>query len=79
MKEDHGLPLFGTQFNHYLKPGQPLTFASVGSNRVSIYHCLKDGTMRLVQCYADPDVRYFYKIYTNYESFWMFTRQTIIF
>uniref|UniRef100_A0A182M9F5 Polycomb protein esc n=1 Tax=Anopheles culicifacies TaxID=139723 RepID=A0A182M9F5_9DIPT len=55
VKEDHGQSLFGCLFNYNLKNGELPTFATVGSNRVTIYQCENDGKITLKQCYADPD------------------------
>lgn len=60
LREDHGQSLFGVQFNHLLNDDQPLIFASVGSNKVSVYQCLDDGSINLLQSYADPDVSFNY-------------------
>ncbi|XP_023301699.2 polycomb protein esc [Lucilia cuprina] len=60
LREDHGQPLFGVQFNHFLS-NEHAIFACVGKDRVSIYECSSvadvetGGSMRLLQCYADPD------------------------
>ena len=48
-------PLFGVGMNHHLGPNEPVIFATVGNNRVTIYEALSTGECKLLQCYADPD------------------------
>lgn len=52
-----------------MRKGEITVFASVGSNRVSVYKCPNDGTIKLIQCYADPDVdEIFYTCAWSYDA-----------
>ncbi|CAN7982893.1 unnamed protein product, partial [Ixodes pacificus] len=48
IKEDHGQPLFGVQFNPHLKDGLYI-FAVVGSNRVSEWRALPETARAFTQ------------------------------
>jgi len=71
LKEEHEQPMFGVAFNHYLGEGAPNVFATAGSNRVSVYQCEPGNTVRLLQCYADPD-----KEERFYSVAWSFDTET---
>ncbi|XP_015759951.1 PREDICTED: polycomb protein eed-like [Acropora digitifera] len=62
LKEDHKQPIFAVQFNHNIPDGTdgPHMFATVGSNRVTIYHCEAKGVVKLLQAYMDADVSFLF-------------------
>ena len=54
-KEEHQQPIFGIAFSYNCSPEEPPVFATVGSNRATIYRCHPGGEMDVLQRYADPD------------------------
>ncbi|RWS14956.1 polycomb protein EED-like protein [Dinothrombium tinctorium] len=69
LKENHNTPVFGVQFNPHLQEEKRYVFATVGSNRISIYECLQNGCIRLLQAYADPDCEEsFYSCVWTYDT-----------
>ncbi|RWS24034.1 Polycomb protein eed-like protein [Leptotrombidium deliense] len=54
LNEDHNEEIYGCQFNSQLQSEGHIIFATVGSNRVSIYECNKRSKIKLLQAYQDP-------------------------
>lgn len=57
-QEEHGQPIFGVAINPFYKEGDLLTFATAGSNRVSIYELGETSGIKLLQSYVDADVSF---------------------
>lgn len=55
LKESHNCPLFGVDMNPQLEKDGHYVFATVGSNKITIYRCTEGGSLKLLQAYADPD------------------------
>ncbi|GAX80271.1 hypothetical protein CEUSTIGMA_g7709.t1 [Chlamydomonas eustigma] len=54
IEEEHKKPIFCITFNQ-VDSAHSRVFASVGSNRASIYECLDGGTIDVLQVYTDED------------------------
>lgn len=52
-EESHGKPIYAVEFCNCLQAGEPIIFATCGSNRVNIYECQTGGEIALLQCYSD--------------------------
>ncbi|CAG7822860.1 unnamed protein product [Allacma fusca] len=48
-------PVFDVKFHLNLKPGEPNIFAAVGSKRVTIFQCVPEGKIKVLQNYSDSD------------------------
>lgn len=55
--QDSKKPIYDVKFNLTLKSGQPYIFATVGADRINIFECDKDGGLRILQVFSDPEVR----------------------
>ena len=55
VKELHNQPIFGVAFNPHLQLSNRNIFAVCGSNKVSIYEAMSDGSLRVHQSFADAD------------------------
>ncbi|XP_037044743.1 polycomb protein EED-like [Bradysia coprophila] len=53
--ENRGRIIYAVEFCNCLKDGEPIIFATCGSNAVTIYECKNSGEMQLLQCYEDPN------------------------
>lgn len=54
MKLPHKKAIYGVEFCNYLRSDEPVIFATVGSNNVTIFEC-KDDELKILQTYLDPD------------------------
>lgn len=59
VKENRSKQLWSIEFNNFLNDGQPKIFVALGGSQFSIYECLENGNIKLLMCFADPDVRIF--------------------
>lgn len=55
LREDHCQSIFGISFNEFFPVNHNPIFATVGSNRVTVYRCLPGGEIDTLQGYEDPD------------------------
>mmetsp|Transcript_6106 Transcript_6106/g.13268 ORF Transcript_6106/g.13268 Transcript_6106/m.13268 type:complete len:385 (+) Transcript_6106:260-1414(+) len=59
IEEDHKRPVFCITFN-FIDPKHKDVFASVGSNRATVYQCKPNGVFDTLQVYVDEDKDEFY-------------------
>lgn len=71
-QEDHGKPIFGVRFNplEAYKENPRHLFATVGSNRATIYECGHGGSLTVLQAYVDECVSHCYLTYKCYHGCW---------
>lgn len=69
IKELDNNAIFGISFNQDLQTNGQYVFATASGRRISIYECLKDGTIALLQVYSDPDAEEnFYSVVWSHDD-----------